>query len=85
MKNPRRARGSYCRYRGVSVSSVRGPLAQHLRDEILLGSLELHLLRDGQSIIADDIDLPRSMNQHGLRLRTESDSHRIRERCGAGQ
>ena len=55
MKNPRRARGSYCRYRGASVSSVRGPLAQHLRDEILLGSLELHLLHDGQSITADDM------------------------------
>src|SRR6516165_1710936 len=60
-------------------------LAQHLRAKIFLRILELHLLGDRDSVVADDRYTPFLLNEDGFGLRTERDAHGIGELGRAAQ
>lgn len=67
------------------VAGLFGSLPQHLRAEVLLRILELHLLGDGHSIVADDRGAPLLLDQHRFGLRSERDAHSVGKLRGATQ
>ena len=67
------------------IAGFLGGLPQHLRAEIFLGVLELHLLRDRDAVVAHDRSAPLLLDQHRLRFWAERDADGVRERRGAAQ
>ena len=65
------------------VAGALGGLAHHLRAEILDGILEVHLLGDGDAVIADERRAVLLLDEHGLGLGTQRDPHRIGQRVHA--
>src|SRR5690606_17789627 len=76
----RRARAVADRIAGL----LRG-LPEHLRAEILLGVVELGLLRDRHAVVADDRSAPLLLDEHRFGLWPERDTDRVRELRGAAQ
>ena len=65
------------------VAGALGGLPHHLRAEVLDGILEVHLLGDGDAVIADERRAVLLLDEHGLGLGTERDPHRIGQRVHA--
>ena len=62
------------------VPGALGRLADHLGAEVLGGVLQLHLLRDGHAVVADEGHAEALLDEHALGLRPQGDAHGVGQR-----